>query len=296
MRKKLIITTGFKSGIGRSFIARQIIPILKYKNNKNCTKFNIVEISDLLEEEENENASDFINIKRFSSREIEIKEALNTLECGIFGEHTDINSMHILDIGISGNKEVKKLLNYIALLKLQDELDLEFYIPVQKDSQNFQLTVSILELVNNLFGIKPIIIYNRVHKDYKKEYFNFFGNENYGTENKRDKISHLIKNEIVIYEDSERIFDIISCCKKVEALDYYINFLNLEKNFHTSIKKIKEDRDREKFDRFMRDRLLGCELQGFIDKIEFILLDKKEYAEEKEQRWKKLLENYYQYI
>lgn len=260
MKKKLIITTGFKGGAGRSFIARKIIPILYYKTNNN-TKFNIVEISDLFEKDET--ISDFISIERFSSREMDYQKALHTAEYGVLDKNTDTNSIYILDISVSGNKKVEEILNYMSLLKLQNDLDLEFYIPVQKDSQNFLLTASILELINNFFGIKSTIIYNRVHKDYKKEYINFFG-----IKNNRDNISHLIKNEMVIYEDLEDVFNIISGAKKIEPLDYYINFLNTDKDSLPEIKKLKEDR--ESFDKYMRDRLLGCDLKGFIDKIEFI--------------------------
>lgn len=233
--KKLHIFVGFKGGLGKSKLAKHIFPTILHRV-AGTTKFNIVEIDDT--ETVDVWSSDNIVFNKFTVDEY--KDGIVQLQSTLMEDEIS----EILDIG-GGKEKVFKILEQIKQMDLHLFYDLEFYIPTNKDATIFNSTKSTIETINDMFEVKPNLIYNRVFFDYKKEFKTIFGNENWGIEAKYDEIKNLISEEFVVYEDYESQIETIIDQLNQSGFDFYLHALEFEKNYVQNFKdpnKTTEDR------------------------------------------------------
>ena len=224
--KDLHIFVGFKGGLGKSKIAKHIFPSIIYKVS-GIKNFNIVEIDDT--ETEDVWNSEYITFKKFSVDDY--KNGIVQLQSTLINDSVT----EILDIG-GGKEKVLKILEQLKQMDLHLFYNLKFYVPTNKDATIFNSTKSTLETIYSMFNVKANLIFNRVFTDYKKEFKTFFGNENWGINEKYSEIKDLIDAEFVVYEDYEGQIETVIDQLNQSGFDFYLHSLDFDKNYVQTFK------------------------------------------------------------
>ena len=225
-KKILSIYLGFKGGIGKSTVAKQIFPVTIYNNVKegikDDLKFNIAEIDDSA-------TKDVWTSNRVICNSYDVadyKDAINQIQT----TYNDSNTVEIIDIG-SGGRKIEELLRFISKMRLEDIYELHFFVPTNRDSLIFDSTKRTLELINEIFNKKSTLIYNRVIDNVEDEFQIYFGNEKWQIKSRFSEIKDLVLAEWVIEEDRLSLIENAINETKKSALDFYINANSYVDNF-----------------------------------------------------------------
>lgn len=225
-KKPLYIVLGLKGGLGKSKIAKLLLPCIIYKNVKEDIKqhlkFNIVEIDDSA-------TKDIWSSKRVKCNCYDVADYKDAI-IQIQRTFNDKNIVEIIDLG-SGGEKVKHLLSHISKMRLEDLFDINFIVPVTRDSLIFDSTKTTLELIHSNFNKKSTLIYNRVIENLEEEFQTYFGYEKWDIKSRYDEIENLIQSEWVIYEDRLSLFENAINYTKKSALDFYIYSNRCIENF-----------------------------------------------------------------
>ena len=225
-----IITLNTKGGVGKSFIATQILPLAFYNNND--ANINIFEIDN--------NNKTALSTKIIQFLNLDVNNIDKILFDVEFSE--DIN---IIDAG--GGDDTKSVIKAFAEANIQVDL---FVIPITKDFEVIKNLKDTIELIKKHYDDANIlIVLNRVVADAKSEFIYFFGNEEYGVESIKDKLKDV---KYIAIKDYNEI-DIVKNLHKTTALDLLLSYKKVLENereyrqsWHKEAKEKYKDKEQQR--------------------------------------------------
>lgn len=264
-KKDLWITTGGKGGVGKSTIAQNIIPIIKYrkiidKKSKEKLQFNIVECDDT--DTKITWSSEKIKYKKFDV--LEYKDAIVQIQ----KTYSDSNFVEVLDLG-GGGEKTKALLEHIAKMRLDEIFDLKFIVPTNRSTYVFDATKKTLELIYSLFGCQSTLIYNKVINTTNEEFQAFFGNSKFKIKSRFDEVQNYIKDEWIVHDDIHSLLDNSINETKQSTLDFYINAEYILDNWIQYRMEALNSGDEGEIDEAMRIYDISYDFVEFFNKIKF---------------------------
>lgn len=259
MKKQLIITTGFKGGLGKSELAKNILPIIIYNiSNAKFKKFKIVEIDDT--ETIDNWTSDVVQFKKFSVANF--KEGVAEVQKTV----TDPDVVEILDIG-GGGEKVEKILTQLKKMDLDLFYEFKFFVPTLRTSSIYNSTLETLKLIHKLFGVKSSLVYNRVISDYKQEFKAIFGFEEYQIQENRSSLLKYINDEYVVYEDINDIVQTVLDQTRKSSFDFYLMALDFNQNYRENRLKAKTE---DEINQITKLKTIVADFLEFFEKIEYL--------------------------
>ena len=221
-----ILVVNTKGGVGKSFVATQILPLALNNNNSNINIFEL----------DNNNKttlkSNLINFKNLNT---------SNLDEILFDVSFSDEITNIIDAG-GGNDTIQVI---EALAKNDVEIDY-FIIPILKD---FEVTKNLLDTINlikkEFENPKITIILNKLNNDYKKEFIYIFGAQDYGIEGILGELEDIKILAIKDYNEIDIVKNIYNTTAKdlletgQEIID---NFAEYKAEWHKEAKETEDPR------------------------------------------------------
>ena len=208
-----IVITNSKGGVGKTFIATQILPL----SLKNISEINIFEIDD---NNDTELSTDIINFRHLDTKNVD--DILFDVET------TELN---IIDSG--GGNDSKEVVKALASNKINVDY---FIVPTVKDFETIKNIEDTIKTIREYYSDVPIyLVLNKVQnkENVKNEFMYLFGSDKYNINGILDKLD---VNKIVAIQDYNEL-DIVKNIHKTTSLDLITKGEKIVKNIDEYKKK-----------------------------------------------------------
>ena len=193
MKNSIKVVLGTKGGVGKSTISFGVLPVLNRKRN-----IRVIEIDS---NNESSLSNSMIESENFGASKIEV--VVDKIDLSVL---KNIDEDIILDIG--GGDDTRIFLNQIA----SEDFDLEFYLPINDDYEQFKNLQDTLELIQQCRpGQKINLVFNRCRslspEAVKEQFLGIFGSEEYAIESRWPMIAKQVNS--VYYLPDTPVFGIL---------------------------------------------------------------------------------------